>query len=160
MESSWPSVASPFSCAFSTGFELKSGLTLLKPTPSFLQRGKQRSERLSPSRLQGKGPYGLLVSVGCFPFSFFFFLNLVGKLRPESLKVCPRCADTLRSRYFLSPHQPRKRRGLRKGEGCLFSPTVPQLLSAHHHHPPFPSRVEKRSLREDQPLPGGHGLRP
>ena len=122
MESSWPPLAFPFSCAFSTGFELKGGLTLLKPTP-LSYRGGNRSERVSPSRLQGL--YGLLVSVGCFPFSF---LNLVGKLRPGSLKVCPRCTDTLRSRYFLSPHQPRKRRGLRKWGGVSFltqgSPTV------------------------------------
>lgn len=68
MESSWPSLAFPFSCAFSTGFELKGGLTLLKPTPSFLQRGKQVGESV-PLQVTGS----LWPFSECWVFSFFLF---------------------------------------------------------------------------------------
>lgn len=61
----------------------------------------------------------------------------MGKLRPEGLKVCPRCRDRLRSKNFLSPNQPRERRDLGRGRVFSHRRFPPTLKYCHHHsHPP------------------------
>lgn len=150
-----------FSHAFSdlsTSSELEGRLDIAE-TNVFLTQGKTKPERLcvlvQVFREKSWWPFSECWRIFFFFFCVFFLSRGATKAREvESLSQTPRQAQ--------EPGLPvsqsvQRDKGFMEGEGLL-SRGFPQLLRPASPLPRF--RVEKRRLREDQPFPGGHGLRP
>ena len=71
-------------------------------------------------------------------FSFVLVLKPGWETEAREFESLSQVRSHVQEPVFPVSQSAQKEKGFEERGGCLFSPRVPQLLSAHHHHPPPP----------------------
>ena len=116
-------------------------LDITETNTFFLTEGETEARETVP--VQVTGQRSLWPFSECWMFSFVLVLKPGWETEAREFESLSQVRRHVQEPVFPVSQSAQKEKGFeeRGGGRCLFSPRVPQLLSAHHHHPPPPPPI-------------------